>query len=196
MRRHVLADAALADEEHGHVRVRDAMGERPDPLHRARERGRHLGVGVRLGRPRRRFLGSAPAGTVQRPAEHEIELVHLEGLRQVVDRAELHRPHDVLCLGEPGHHDHRHAGIALVQPAQDLEPIRLRDDEVEEHGVRWRRLGRGQRLRASPRGLRSPARGREVLTEGVPCGVVVLDDEHVRVLVHPASVRTRSRCRR
>ena len=72
--------------------------------------------------------------------DHELQLLDVHGLREVVLRPELHGPDRV--LDRPiGRHDHDHGrGMHLADSAQELDPVHPGQAEVGEHEVGLLRL--------------------------------------------------------
>ena len=99
-RDHVLSHTTLTDQQHGHVRVCDALYEAPYATHRRRDRARS-GAALWLD-------GRGPArrkrrGTLERPADHEVELREREQLRRMIRNTEVHRiPPPRSTPGSPG----------------------------------------------------------------------------------------------
>ena len=133
----LLADAALALDQHRHVGVGDLL-----------EQGAHLRHGATL--PEGSVEGAVAAGglargcAAQRPLEGALQLLLLEGLVQEVRGAELHRLDDGRGLADHREHHHREAGRALAQTAQRLEAVEAGHHHVEQHHV-----GRGAARRAA-----------------------------------------------
>ncbi len=62
---------------------------------------------------------------LQRALHHQLELVRLERLGDVVEGAELHRLHGGVDLRQAGDHDDVDVGMRLLDPAQHFEAVRF-----------------------------------------------------------------------
>jgi hypothetical protein len=178
-RHQLLAGAALARDEHGRVRLRD-LG---DALVQAHHRGVAAHEGLEALPPvelRAEVLDLGLQAAVLHGGAGEAEdLVHLEGLHDVVERALLHaldgRPH----VGQRGHQDHRER-LVHGQQARQHDGSRLagkphvEEDHVDppraEHVQRGRALLDAQHLELEA----------EDLADRVLDGGLVVDDERHR----------------
>ena len=184
-----LARAALARQEHR----RPGFGQPAD----GREELLHLGALADHVAERVAELDLAPQALVlpaeppllQGLAHHQLQLVDLEGLDQVVVGAFLQGLDRGLGGGEGGDDHHRHRLAELLEAPQHLEPVHAGHLEVDEGEVGGR-LGHGlERLGAGRRGDHLEAvpaeRDRQELAEAL----VVVDDEDA--LDHGSRPRSR-----
>ena len=131
----LLAGAAFAGDEHGGVGCR-ALRDQPVHLLHPRARPDHVVQavpGIHGELEIQVLLPQRPA--LERPGHGELELLRVEGLRQVVEGAELHALHRGLDLGQAGEHDHLDVGMRLLDPPQDLQAVHLRHHDVEDDQV-------------------------------------------------------------
>src|SRR4029453_653369 len=111
------------------------------------------------------------------------ELADREGLRDVVAGAELEPEHLVELVVPRGQHDDRH-GALRTQPLADLEPVELRQHQVENDEVD--RLGRELRERPPAGTGRTHANPVpfERVRKNLLNGVLVVDEEDGRGVRH------------
>ena len=104
----------------------------------------------------------------------------IERLGEVVLGAGLDAAHDAVELVQCGDHDHRQiAGVlGRLEPAQNLEPVHLRHDEVEQYEVKLVAAGERQRSRAVGGGDHLVTLAREPAREHVAIGGVVVDHQN------------------
>src|SRR6266699_2008503 len=131
----LLAGAARAADEDREIGVRHLADHVEDALHpraladQASEaiRARHL----LLQEPER-----APhLHAVEQALDHQLELVVVEGLRDVVGGAQLHRLDRDLLRAEGGDHDDRRLGRVLAHPAQDVHAAHVLEAQVGDDEV-------------------------------------------------------------
>ena len=97
--------------------------------------------------------GCSAADTApQDRAQAREQLARLEGLRQVVVRAEFEADDAVDGIAAPGQHEHRRVGGRAQLPAQ-IEPVHVGQHQIEHDGVV---LGLGELLQR--RGARTGQR--------------------------------------
>ena len=150
----VLADAALADEQHRHVGVGDPVRRAPRPAP-SRPRAsalaaRSASARARRPRRRRRRRGRRPGRRGRGAARGRARAPRTASGGSPFAPSFIARTTssasesaDMTITGS--------ARVALADAAQHLEPVRLRDDEVEQHRVR-------AGLRAARRAPRRPSR--------------------------------------
>ena len=102
-----------------------------------------------------------------------------EGLGQVVVGAELHRFDRRFDGAVPGHHDHRHLRLELLDPAQGLDPIQFRHLDVEQQQIpgRFSLLEDPQHLERAPVGRDLVAPAAEHLGEVLAHPLFVVTDD-------------------
>ncbi len=147
----LLAGAALAEQQHGRVARRRALERQHGVLERgvlaehARQAETLLVVVLE-----QHELGEQPP-PLDRAVEEEQQVVGVDGLREEVGGAVLHRPHGLLDGAERGHHDDRGLGVGLERRVEHVEAAPRRqlqvgeDDEValaREPAARLVRVGR------------------------------------------------------
>ena len=104
------------------------------------------------------------------------QLVHPEGLGEVVVGAEVERL-DLGCLGPtPRQHDDRH-GRPAPEPAHDVEAVHAREAEVEDDDVGMVAGRELERLFAADGHIGFVSTGAEVHFEGLDDARIVFDDE-------------------
>ncbi len=114
----------------------------------------------------------------QQGAQPGEQLLHVEGLDQVVVGAGVQAGDPVRDLHPGGEHQHRGAVAGLAQPAADLQPVRLRHHHVEHQDVRALLGEDGQGL-GTVRGDAHPvALQHQRAAERFADGPVVLGDQH------------------
>ena len=122
--------------------------------------------------------GSSDAGAAQHRADPRLELVHAEGLDDVVVGAGVQGLHDRGVVVARGHHDDRRAAHG-AQHREQAVPVEVGQAQVEQHEVGL--LVEGVLQADHPRGGardRVPAVGERADERGADPGVV-LDDQHV-----------------
>ena len=135
-------------------------------------------------------VGLASLGPASGPAEHGLDpgeqLLPAERLGDVVVGARLEAAH-LLQLGRPGgQHRHRHVG-KVADALERLPTIQLGHRDVQEDGVRRRRVERPQRILAvGGLGHLVALTLQELANEAADVRVVV-DNEHVRTC-HAGSI--------
>ncbi len=82
----------------------------------------------------RAVLADEPA-LLERPLDDDLHLLEVERLRDVVARALADRGDRRVGVDDPGDHDHVEVGLALLDPAQQVEPGRSGHVDVGEHEV-------------------------------------------------------------
>src|SRR5216117_4194925 len=177
VRHQLLAGAARAADQHGDVGVGDLVDGLEEPAHgRAlpddlleAERALHL-----LEEP---AVVAAEKHRVHHAADDQPELVVVEGLRHVVDGAELHRLHGDLLRAVGGDHDDRQvrvdaAGVLEHLHAADPVHAEIGDDDVEAPG-----LDAPERLLTAPRRLDVIAFLAEQALQGQHHRLLVVDDQ-------------------
>ena len=113
---------------------------------------------------------------LQCPAHDGEDLVILEGLGQIVERAELHRRHRRAHGLHGGDEDHLHLLVDGLDPLEDLDAVHSREADVEEDEVDFARSD-------DLDGLAPVDRFEQLVVvlqdeaEGLPQPVVVVDDE-------------------
>ncbi len=107
------------------------------------------------------------------------ELTNGEGLRDVVVRPQLEADHLVQLVVSGREHDDRHGALG-AQPPAHLEPVELREHEVEDDEVDPLRSEPLERLLAVPRLHDAEAVPLERIGEELLHGVLVVDKEDGR----------------
>ena len=129
----LLAGAALAGDEHGFRGGGDLGNPRPQGLH-PRTRADHL---RRLAGPRRLRAG----GLLQKPAvanrlcHQPLDLIHVEGLLDVIEGPVPHRLDRRVDGGVGGDHDHLGPVAALLELNDELQPAHPRHLQVGDDAI-------------------------------------------------------------
>jgi hypothetical protein len=86
----------------------------------------------------------------KRPLHAQLELIHLEGLLQVIERPMLHRIHRRLYRAKPGNDDHHRRRRHRARLLHHLQPVRpgLVEIKVRDHQV-WRMRRQPRKRRAA-----------------------------------------------
>ena len=134
----LLAGAGLAGDEHRALGIGDALGPADDLLHRPAAADDAVVVELFVALAAQvAVLGAQPL-VIERAADDDQQLVDLERLLQVVERAELHRLDRALDRGVRGHHQDL-GPLALGRRADVLadqvEAAQLRHDVVDDEEV-------------------------------------------------------------
>src|SRR5438309_599923 len=117
------------------------------------------------------------AGARQARGHRAVEVLEVERLRDVVERAELEG-----FLGEAdvlvrGHHDDGHAVIQLANAPEDLDAVQAGHPDVEENQIGAAAPNGGQRFNAAGRGFDGVPLRREVLGQDLADGCFIVDDQ-------------------
>ena len=157
VRDELLAGAALAAHQHGDVGVGDLVDGLEDALHRgaspddlAGERALHLLEQAAVIALEPRVLHHA--------AHQHAQLVVVEGLRQIVGGAVLHRLHGDLLGAVGGDHDDGRIRIDAPRVLEHLHAVDVLHREVGDHHVEASRLD----ARAAPLRRSRPCRPRSL----------------------------------
>src|SRR4029079_7595791 len=94
---------------------------------------------------------------LERAADGRAELVVVERLGDVVERALAHRGDGRRHARVRGEENYGKAGTARVQSTEELDAVHLRHLPVGDHGVGAARLERGERRLAARAALAFPA---------------------------------------
>ena len=127
----VLACSTLAEEKDCRVALRHFLGALNDRIHLGAGGHERIEPALQFG-PESRHLAFERA-PLQRFADHEVEILVVERLRDEVGGAFLHRLDRPLDGAMGGHHDHGQLRQILVHPLEDLDSIELRQLDIEEH---------------------------------------------------------------
>ena len=207
----LLAGARLAGDEHRRHAARDLLDQRANLLHRHRlaghaaERGAHRRRRRRrrrarrarrrraavLGRQRRRIdRRRADAAAAERRGDDAAELLQVDRLGEVVVGARLERLDRVLGRAVGGDDDRLLAPVALLEPAQHVEPAAVGKAHVGDDGAVGAVLEMEQRLLDGAGGVEVVALAQErQLVERPEVGLVVDDEQaEVRGSGHEVSV--------
>ena len=166
-----LAGAGFPLNEHSAIRrrdLRDLLAQPPRGRRVAHHVVPHL-VDQALDRGARLAmrLDFAPQGDVRADAGEQ--LLGLEGLGDVIDRAELERAHLLEGIGERGEKDHRDVArrLRLLQALADRVAVHARHHHVEQDEIRPRFRGDDDRLLAARGGDGLVAGGAELLLDEI-----------------------------
>jgi hypothetical protein len=173
----LLAGAALPGDQHRGARLRHLLDELSN-LADGRRVAQHLPLGGAHASPVAEHPVLGEQGPVlQRLLHHQPELVHLEGLQDVVVGAELHRLDRVLGGGEGCHHDHLGGWPRFLHGAQQVDARLPPQPEIGEDHV-------DRRLGCAGQGAGHVGGGRDVVPllaeqdlEELPHRGLVVDDE-------------------
>jgi hypothetical protein len=177
VRQHVLARAALAEQQHRGIGVRHLARGLERALHRG---ARRFEQRRRLERAAELAIVAAQGRELEGARDEQAHLVEREGLHQVVEGALLHRLDGPGDGGIGGHQDDLRVRPARAQLAQQREAVHAGHAHVGEHELD--RLGREHaqrfgRVRRAQHAVAEPAEvGREVVADVL----LVVDDEHGR----------------
>ena len=176
-REHLLAHAGFARDQHRRVGVRDLARHLADVQHGA-------AGGDRLVRgPRGQAPPEGPDLVLQQlllegVPYRQLELLLPERLGQVIGGAALHRVHHRLQPSHGGEYDHRQRGLRLADAVENLQAADARQDQVEEHELRPRRiLQAAQRLLAGLGAVHLVSERREERGQEPANALVVVHDQ-------------------
>ena len=159
------ADADLAGQRH-HLLDRPA---------RAHEAAEVIGVQVLLPEELH-LLPELPR--LEGVAQGHAEVLEVDGLGDVVVGAEPHRLHRRADIGVGGHDDHLDVGMALLDLAEHLDPVRVGQLEIQQEEVGALLPDGRHGSRAVLRGLDVVAELLERLLEGPANQALVVNDQH------------------
>ena len=142
----LLARPALSRDEHGGAGGSDRAHDVEEAGHGPRHPEDPLEAVARpeLGLEAEVLL--LKAHVLERLADDDLELVHVEGLGEIVVGPELHGPHRRFRGAVGGHHDHRRLRRGRLDVAQDLDAVAVGQADVGDDHVH-----RSPRQRPSPR---------------------------------------------
>src|SRR6266566_4372116 len=113
----------------------------------------------------------------ERLVHDDAQLVEVDGLAEVVERAPSHRLHRRADGGVRGEHDHLRARGDLAQPAEHIEATHAREAQVDDGDVRTRLLGATEAFLAG-QGKNGPvAKAIQIDRHGLGLDLFVLDDQ-------------------
>ena len=138
---------------------------------------------------RRAVARPGRGGTAQERTDTAAELADREGLRDVVVRAELEAEHLVELVVTRREHDDRHGALG-PQPLAHLEPVQLRQHQVEHDEVEGAFAEPGERLLAVAGGDDAEPVALERVGEELLHGLLVVDEEDGRAVGHARMVET------
>ena len=115
LRDQLLAGAALAGHENGRIRLRDLADRLVDLLHRRGVAHDALGLDERADLVAKDLHLAGEIAVLDHAFHGVTDLVELERLRDVVERAKLHCPDRVIARAERGHDEHAGLGGAHLQ---------------------------------------------------------------------------------
>jgi len=147
-------------------------------LHGARDPEHGVGQALPWVVVRGRPSGDLLTHTREPGGDRPIEVIEVEGLRDVVEGAELER-----LLGEAdvlvrGHHDDGNVLVELTDPPKHLNAIEPGHAHVEENEIRPAAADRGERLDAARRLLDGVPLGDEVLGQDLAHRSLIIDDQN------------------
>jgi hypothetical protein len=176
-RHQLLAGAALARDEHVRVRRRHLAHQ----VVHALDAGRladdpAVGVGLAQAALEQRVL--APDASLAERARHRVqEVVVVERLDDVVDRAVAQRLDGALDRRVARHQDDRDLAVDLAQPADRVEPRRIRQLEIGDDQIDDARMDRAQAVAHRPGHLGAIALAREQQLHHLREPGIVVDHE-------------------
>ena len=129
----LLAGAGLAGDQHGALGFGDELGAADDFLHRAAPADDAVVIEVLVALADQVAVFDAQPLMVERTPDDDQQLVDLEGLLQIVERAELHRFDRALDGGVRGHH--QDLRTLAVRGAADEFPDQVQSAELRHHVV-------------------------------------------------------------
>src|SRR5881397_4144984 len=187
VRDQLLAGTAPAADQHGHVGVGDLVDGLEEPAH-----GRALpddlleaeGALHLLEEP---AVVAAQQHGVHHAAHDQAQLVVVEGLRHVVDGAELHRLHGDLLRAVGGDHDDRQVRVDAARVLEHLHAADAVHAEVGDDDVEAPDLDAPERLLAAPRRLDVVAFLAEQSLQGEHHRLLVVD--HQDATLHGSALR-------
>ena len=190
-RHELLADAALAADEHGDVAVRHLLDHPGDRLHLgavAPEQERPVLVVAQL--PPQLGDLRHQLGLLDLLLDSDVELDFSQpfgvvGLDHVVGGAEAERLDDRRRLLAARQHDHLQVGLGRLQRLQRLDPVHAGHHHVEQHDVRGvALLDRREHLVAARIGPRFVAAQRQKRAQVARKRGIVVDDGDKGLLQH------------
>ena len=198
-REELLAGAALALDEHGHVGARDARHHAEDFPHHGRVAQDVLEACGGLGGAQLLLGVDLERLQIRRPPQDDFEIRELDRLLVVVERAELDGADRVVAVAVAGEDDHLRVGRQLHDLVQRLQPLlgavgSRRQPEVQADDRRALDLERRHRL--------APVLGEEqgeIVAQRVlqlrPDGLVVINDQQLRLVHVPSPIGSLIECR-
>src|ERR1051325_7274744 len=141
-RNEFLARAAFSEDEHGAVGVRDAFDHLENGLDFRRGADELVEVVLRAKLLAEEDIFAQGLPVVERSLDGQAQLIQLEWLLQVVERALLHRLDGRLDRAKTGDHDRHRGRVERARLLHNLHPVRavlvevqVGDDEVGRGGL-------------------------------------------------------------
>ena len=183
--RQVLSGATLSLDEHRHVGGSDPLGDGNQLLHGLApahhsldgEGSRELLLQLAVLPPERAVLPGV--------LDHDLELLRVEGLLEVVEGTGLHGLHRGLDGREGGHDNHGNIRDLGPEALHSLQPVDARHAQVGDDHVELGPVERRQRLRHRREVVHLEAAPERALHH-LSRRVEVVDDHHAQL--HPASL--------
>ena len=132
-----------------------------------------------------RLVAQAPLG--EGAAEEEHELLELEGLGEVMVRAEANALDRRVDRAVSGHHEHGQIGIEATDAAEELEPVDAGHAEIGDEGVDVAVVDLGEGALGAGQRNALVARVGEAVGEHLGHRRLIVDDEDARALPFHAS---------
>jgi hypothetical protein len=179
-RRHALAGAALAGDQHGAVGRRDAGDQAVGVLHRRRAEGEGRLVAAHHHAPQRAVLLAQAAHGIDlfEPAQ-DLFVVH--GLGDVVPGPGLDGIDGRVDRRKRGHHDECRAMAARTRQLDQLDAVGDRHEDIAQHHVVGRLVELGQCLGRRARTVDRIAGLVQCRGEDLANRRLVIDDQHLQL---------------
>ena len=184
----LLADAALALDEHRRLEVGDLRDRSEDLRHRGALREDRLELALLLDLLLQRAVLAPERLALLRLPEREHDLVGLERLADVVVGAGLHRLEREVDAAVRAHHDHGRRVLLRLQRREQIETVHLGHPDVGEDDVRAERVHERERRFAAVGDLHVVAMALEKRLQDEADVLFIVDDKD------PAHLCVRKSC--
>ncbi len=174
----LLARAALAHDQHGHVRPRDLAQDPEQALHRRGAADDALETGALVDLAPQLDVVAAQARVLDAAREARAQLGDVDGLREVVGRAVAEGLDRVALGAAPRDQDHDRVGLLRTRALQHLEAREVGHHEVGQHRVEELLRQARDALLPGVRQRAAVAVELQAVLERLGVRLVVVDDQH------------------
>ncbi len=196
----LFSRAALAQDQHRHLSVRDASDPLAKPIHRGALADQSIGPCAVEGELAQGAVLHQQMSPLEGSLDVEKDLLQLERLRQIMFGTSLHRLDCRFDVAKRGHDQHRNVPVGAAGVLENVETVDVFHAQVGNDHVGQRGVDRLDRRSTRRSDLHDEVVVLELLGEQFDHLDVVIDYEDASVFgrhrVTPLDVATRCACRR